>query len=246
MSLRRARALAASLLTAAGIVLAGGAGVAASATDARQIVAGARVVAIADRVAHDLIAGPDRSLSPAYHISDQNVPAGTLVIAQAGSPQVTATYLSVPIAISVDGKLARTVVAGYRVTTYVTTAVAARDLAPGTVLAPGDLAFARVAWNGRPVVDTKVLLGRRLSAATSRGSALYVEQTVANQLVKPGQAAILIVHDGPVALVADVVARTGGALGDAVTVVNPETQKAIGGIVTGPDRVELTLPGGER
>ena len=61
-----------------------------------------------------------------------------------------------------------------------------------------------------------------------------------------GQAAILLVRDGPVALTVDVVARTGGAVGDTVTVFNPQTQKAIAAVVTGPNRVELTLPGGER
>jgi flagella basal body P-ring formation protein FlgA len=244
MFYRRAHALAVSFLATAGFVLVGGLAVAATG-DARQVVAGARVGAVADRVAHLLVSGPDRSIAPAYQIQDQNVPAGTLALAPAGSPQVTPTYVSVPIEIRVDGKVARTVVAGYRVTTYVTTAVAVHDLAPGAVIAAGDLAFERVASNGRPAVGGESLLGRKLSVATPKGTAIYVEQTVPNQLVKAGMAAILVIHDGPVALTADVVARTGGALGDSVTVVNPQTQKAIAGIVTGPNRVELTLPGGE-
>jgi flagella basal body P-ring formation protein FlgA len=126
----------------------------------------------------------------------------------------------------------------------VQTSVAAHDLPPGTVLAAGDLVTARVAWNGRPPVGADLLLGRRLMAATVKGTAVYVEATVPDTVVKPGQAAILIIHDGIVSLTADVVARTGGALGDTVTVVSPQTQKAIAGIVTGPNRVELTLPGG--
>jgi flagella basal body P-ring formation protein FlgA len=152
----------------------------------------------------------------------------------------------VPVAIRIGGKLARTVVAGYRVTSYVHTAVAARDLAPGAVLAASDLALARIASNGRPAVGTEVLVGRKLSGATPKGAALYVEQTVPDTVVKPGQAAILMVRDGAVALTVDVVARTGGAVGDTVTVFNPQTQKAIAAVVTGPNRVELTLPGGER
>ena len=212
----------------------------------QQIVAGARVAAIADRIAHQLVNGPDRSIAPAYTVADQNLPSGAIEIAPAGSPFVTATYVSVPVGIRVDGKLARTVVAGYRVTTYVLTAVAARDLAPGAVLASGDLTFARVASNGRPAVGLEVFAGRKLNAATPKGAPLYVEQTVPNTVVKAGQAAILVVHDGPVALTADVVARTGGAVGDTVTVFNVQTQKAIAGIVTGPNRVELTLPGGEQ
>jgi len=150
-----------------------------------QVISGARVAAMADRIARSLVSGPDRSVAPAYTVADQNLPAGAVQLAPAGSPFVSATYVGVPVAIRIDGKLARTVVAGYRVTSYVHT-------------------------------------------------------------VKAGQAAILVVRDGPVALTVDVVARTGGAVGDTVTVFNPQTQKAIAAVVTGPNRVELTLPGGER
>jgi flagella basal body P-ring formation protein FlgA len=211
-----------------------------------QIVTGTRVAAIADKIAHALVSGPDRSIAPAYTVADQSLPAGDVQLAAAGSPFVTSTYVGVPVSIRIDGKLARTVVAGYRVTTFVHTAVAARDLAPGAVLAESDLALARVASNGRPAVGTDVLVGRKLSSAAVKGAPLYVEQTVPDTLVKPGQAALLVVRDGPVALTVDVVARTGGALGDTVTVFNPQTQKAIAAVVTGPNRVELTLPGGER
>jgi flagella basal body P-ring formation protein FlgA len=220
-------------------------GVCASA-ETQQVVTGSRVAAVADKIAHGLVSGPDRTIAPAYAVADQNVPAGGVQIAAAGTPMVTSTYVSVPIALRVDGKLARTVVAGYRVTTYVHTATAARDLAPGRVLAESDLALARIASNGRPAVGLDVLVGRKLSSATAKGAPLYVEQTVPDTVVKPGQAAILLVRDGIVVLTVDVVARTGGAIGDTVTVFNPQTHKAIAAIVTGPNRVELVLPGGER
>lgn len=220
------------------------AGVPASAA-ARQVVTGAQVAAIADRIARGAVTGADKSIAPAYQLPDQSLPAGTLAIAPAGAPFVTPTYLSVPVDIRVDGRLARTVVAGYRVTTYVETAVTTRDLTPGAVIEASDLAPARIASNGRPAVGIDALVGRKLNAATPKGAPLYVEQTVADTLVKAGQSAILIVHDGPVALTADVVARTGGALGETVTVYNAQTRKSIGAIVTGRNQVELTLPGGE-
>ena len=220
--------------------------VGASAAAAQQIVPGMRVAAVADRVARGLVSGPDRSIAAAYQVADQNLPAGEVQIAPAGTPFVSSSYIGVPVGITVDGKLARTVVAGYRVTTYVRTAVAGRDLAPGAVLAESDLALARVPSNGRPVVGVESLIGRKLSSATPKGAPLYVEQTVPDTVVKPGQSAILVVHDGNVALTADVVARTGGAIGDTVTVFNPQTQKAIAAVVTGKNRVELILPGGDR
>jgi flagella basal body P-ring formation protein FlgA len=236
MNLRRALALVMMILTVP---------CAARATDG-QVISGARIAGVADKIAHGLVSGPDRTIAPAYTVADQNLPAGDVQLAAAGSPFVTSTYLGVPVAIRIDGKLSRTVVAGYRVTSYVHTAVAARDLAPGAVLTGSDLALARVASNGRPAVGTDVLVGRKLNSATLKGAPLYVEQTVPDTVVKAGQAAILLVRDGPVALTVDVVARTGGAVGDTVTVFNPQTQKAIAAVVTGPNRVELTLPGGER
>lgn len=211
-----------------------------------QRVAGARVAAVADRVAHALVSGPDKSVAPAYAIVDQTVPAGTVTIAPGGTPLVTATYVSVPVAIAVDGRLARTLVAGYRVTGFVETAVAAHDLAPGTVLTDADVTLARIPAMGRPAVSAEALVGRKLRAATAKNAPLFVEQTAADEVVRAGSPAVLIVHDGPVALAADVVARTSGALGESVTVWNPQTRKALAGTVTGRDRVELTLPGGER
>lgn len=246
MSLRRARALLTTTCAGALCALLGVCVPASAGAQAQQVVAGARVAAVADKIARALVTGPDRSLAAAYQVADQNLPAGAVQIAAAGAPFVTATYVGVPVAIQVDGKLARTVVAGYRVTTYVRTAAAARDLTPGAVLAESDLVLARVPSNGRPVVGFESLVGRRLSSATPKGAPLYVEQTVPDMLVRAGQAAILMVRDGSVALTADVVARTGGALGETVTVFNPQTQKAIAAVVTGPNRVELVLPGGER
>ncbi|HEV3088632.1 MAG TPA: flagellar basal body P-ring formation chaperone FlgA [Candidatus Elarobacter sp.] len=241
MFARRALALLTTTLIGA---LCAPVGVSASAET--QVVAGARVAAVADKIAHELVTGPDRSVAAAYQVSDQNLPAGAVQIAPAGTPFVSTTYVSVPVAIRIDGKLARTVVAGYRITTYVRTAVAARDLTPGAVLAADDLALARVASNGRPAVGTDALIGRKLNSATAKGAPLYVEQTVPDTVVKAGQAAVLMVRDGNVALTVDVVARTGGAIGDTVTVFNPQTQRAIAAVVTGKNRVELILPGGER
>ena len=54
---------------------------------------------------------------------------------------------------------------------------------------------------------------------------------------------VLIVHDDGVSVVADVVARTGGGLGDQVSIYNPQTNKTLSGTVIGPDRVELNLSG---
>jgi flagella basal body P-ring formation protein FlgA len=207
-----------------------------------QVVPGTRIALVADRIAHAAVSDSDHAVAAAFQIVDQNVPTGSVTL-KAGQPQVNATYVSVPVAIAVDGKVARTVYAGYRVTSYVVTAVAAHDLAAGAILSADDISLARVPANGRLAVIPAALIGHKIRMATARGAIVYPEQTMINELVKPGSSIVFILHDGPVALSADVVARTGGGLGDLVSVYNPQTRTALSGIVTGPNTVELTLPG---
>lgn len=208
-----------------------------------QTVPGTQISALADKLALGLAGDPDRAVVPAFRVADQAVPLGRVTVATM-APMVYATYIAVPVQIAVDGRVVKTVTAGFRVQQYIHTAVAARDLTPGTLLAAGDLALARVLSNGRPSVDVTALVGRKLRAATPHGAQIFVEQTSVNELVKAGSGAILVVRDGSVALTADVIARTGGGLGESVTVYNAQTNKLLSGTVTGPDRVELVLPGG--
>jgi flagella basal body P-ring formation protein FlgA len=210
-----------------------------------QSVTGAQIAAITDKLAGGLVHDADRAIVPAFRLQDQAVPLGTVAISTL-TPQVYATYVAIPVQIAVDGHVAKTIMAGYRVQQYIHTAVAAHDLAPGAVLAPEDLKLARVLSNGRPSVDIASLTGRKIRSATARDAVIFVEQTSVNELVKAGSGAILVVRDGPVALTADVIARTGGGLGESVTVWNAATRKLLSGTVVGQDRVELVLPGGEQ
>jgi flagella basal body P-ring formation protein FlgA len=210
-----------------------------------QNVSGSQIAALTDKLADGLVNDPDRTVVPAYKLADQAVPLGKVALTPL-TPLVYPTYIAVPVQISVDGRVARTVTTGYRVQSFIHTAVAAHDLAPGTLLATADLTLARVLSNGRPAVTIAALVGRKVRAATPRGEQIFVEQTAVNELVKAGAGAILVVHDGPVALTADVIARSGGGLGESVTVYNAQTNRLLSGVVTGPNRVEITLPGGEQ
>ena len=212
-----------------------------------QVVTGARVAAVADPIAHRLVAEPDRALAPAFAIADQQLPPGEVAIAPSGTPFVSATYVGVPVAIRVDGKLARTVVAGYRVTSYVHTAVAARDLAPGAVLAADDVMLGAGRLQ-RPPGGRHRGAGRAQAARGDRQGRAALRRADRRQRRRQSRASRRSWSCTTAASrsTADVVARTGGALGDTVTVFNPQTRKALAGIVTGPNRVEITLPGGER
>jgi flagella basal body P-ring formation protein FlgA len=209
---------------------------------AMQLVSAARIVALGQHVARSLVPDQRRALVAATQIADQPVPAGDVAFVP-GTPQVNATYVSVPIGIDVDGALVRTVFLGFRITYYVRMPVAARDLGPDTVLGADDVSYANVPFSGRPPLAIDTFIGRKMRELVARGEILYPELTAVNEIVRAGMPVLLIVRDGPVRLAADVVARTSGGLGDYVTIFNPQTQRALSAIVTGPNTVEFTEPG---
>jgi flagella basal body P-ring formation protein FlgA len=215
--------------------------VAAVAVPVGQVVTAASITAVADKVAFAQVNDPDRTVAPARGIGDQSLPLGTLAM-NAGTPQVNASFIAVPVSLAVDGKVRVTLLVTYRITQYIRTAAAAHQIDSGTILGPDDLELDRVPFAGRQPVDIASLVGRKVRTSVTKGTQLYVEQTAVVELVKAGSTVVLIVRDGPVALAADVVARNSGGLGETVAVYNPGTKKALTGVVTGPNRVELNLP----
>jgi len=215
----------------------------ASAQPATQKIDGTRFEALAKPIAHAVHLTGDSAITQAFSVPDQLVPQGALSLA-AGNAMATSAYISVPIRISVDAHYIRTIFVGYRVQQFVTTAVAAHDLVPDSVIAASDLTMARVPFSGQRPNGMDALVGRRVSSAFRAGQPLYIEETQANQIVKPGASVVLIVQGDGVSVVADVIARTGGGLGDQVMVWNPETHKMLSATVTAPDRVELDISGG--
>ena len=207
-----------------------------------QRIPGDRFVVLAKGAISTIVLGADSALVQAAPVRDQIVPAGAVSLV-VESPLATSTYVNVPIDVDVDGSFLRTVFVGYRMQQYVRTAVAAHDLVAGTVIAGGDVTMGRVPWSGRLGNGTDVLVGRKFYVPFRKGQPVYVEETQTNQIVKPGSSVVLIVNDGGVSVVAEGVARTGGGLGDEVSVYNPSTNHTLSGTVVGPDRVQLDIMG---
>jgi flagella basal body P-ring formation protein FlgA len=184
----------------------------------------------------------DEALIQSSPVRDQIVGAGAISL-NVESPMITPSYVNVPIEIDLDGNLLRTLFVGYRIQQYVHTAVAAHDVVAGTVLTANDVTIARVPSFGRLPNGTDVLIGRKIFSAFRKGQPIYIEATTTNQIVKPGSVVVLIVNDGGVSVVTEVQARTGGGLGDLVSVYNPTTNRTLSGTVIGPGRVELDIMG---
>lgn len=216
----------------------------AAARPTGQTISGAAIMKLAAVSVRSLKLDKDHAFTPAFGVPDQVMPLGVVSLS-VGSPIITPSYINVPVTIALNGKFSRAVYVGYRVQEFISQAVAAHDIAPGTVLAPDDVTMKRVPFVGRQPNSTQVLIGRRAVAAYVKGQSIFIESTNADQIVKAGSTVIMIVRDGGVALTADVIARTSGGLGDQVIVFNPVTNKQLSGTVTGPGRVELELPGGD-
>jgi flagella basal body P-ring formation protein FlgA len=209
-----------------------------------QRVSGKRIASIAERQLAYLSHDADRGFVPASIVPDQLVSEGRVAL-HAGTPSATSAFVNVPVEIDVDGKPDRTVLVGYRVQQFVETAVAAHDLAPGTVLSDDDLTIARIPFTGVPANGIDVLVGRRTTNAVLKGQPVRIQSTAVNQIVKAGSTIVFIIRDGSVAISADAIARTAGGLGDQVFVYNPSTHKALSGTVTAPGTVELDISGGD-
>jgi flagella basal body P-ring formation protein FlgA len=209
-----------------------------------QRIAGSQFVALAKRAIGTIELSGDSALVQAAPVRDQIVPAGAVSLV-VESPLATPTYVNVPIDVDVGGSFVRTVFVGYRMQQYVRTAVAAHDLVAGAVIERGDVTMARVPSNGRLGNGTDVLIGRKIFVPFRKGQPVYVEETQTNMIVKPGSSVVMIVNDGDVSVVAEGVARTGGGLGDEVSVYNPSTNHTLSGTVVGPDRVQLDIMGAQ-
>lgn len=207
-------------------------------------VSGQRITQTASREIAGLSHDADHQYVAVSVIPDQVV-SGQRVALHAQAPVGNTSFVNVPVAIDVDGRLDRTIYVGYRMQQYVETAVAAHDIVPGTVLVAEDLTIARVAYTGRPANGIDALVGRRVTGAVLKGQPVTIEATSVNQIVKAGSTVVLIVRDNGVEVSAAVLARTSGGLGDQVSVYNPATNKALSGTVTAPGTVELDISGGD-
>jgi flagella basal body P-ring formation protein FlgA len=207
-----------------------------------QTVPGTRFAAVATPVEHTVHLSGDAQLVQAFPIANQILPLGRVTL-RAKDAIVTPAYVNVPVEIDVNGTFLRQVFVGYRVERFVQSAVATHDLVPGTVLSVSDLRLARVPYIGQQTNGVDALVGRKIDSAVRAGAPVAIEMTRVDQIVKAGETVTLIVDDGGVSVVADVVANSSGGLGEHVSVYNPQTHKVLTGTVVGPDRVELNLTG---
>ncbi len=205
-----------------------------------QLISGKTIAALASQALARLPHAAGDEYVAAAPVADQVVSDGRVHL-RAQSPIGTPAFVNVPVQIEVQGHLDRTVLVPYRLARYITTAVAAHDLAAGAIIGDDDVRMARVAYTGRAPSQAASLIGRRAIGNVGSGTPLALNDTAVDQIVKAGSTIEFIVKSGTVTISADAVARSSGGLGDQVYVYNPATRKQLSGTVTGPNQVELNI-----
>jgi len=120
--------------------------------------------------------------------------------------------------------------------------VAARRLAAGSVLRPGDMKFAAVhasTLHGDVVRDPAQALGQALRHAAASGEPLPVAELQRPVAIAKGAHVTMEIHMPGLIVVAQGTALESGAFGDRIQVLNPVSHMQVEGEIVGVDRVAV-------
>lgn len=121
--------------------------------------------------------------------------------------------------------------------------VPARPLAPGTILADGDLVDRAVPTSRLPsfaTTDRSTLVGQQVRRALPEGHVIPGHSVMPPLAVARGDRVEISLRDGALSLVAPGRSLGDASAGEAVRVVNLATNASVSGVATGRGRVEVT------
>ena len=143
---------------------------------------------------------------------------------------------------SASDRKASTRVAGSLVE-LVDVSLVTRPLARGDTVAPADVATERRAREAVPtdaLLDGAPLAGRVARRAIPAGSLVRTGDLVRPELVSRGDVVTVVYETPGMTLTMRAKAQDGGASGDSVTIVNPQSKKALQAVVIGPGKVSVS------
>jgi flagella basal body P-ring formation protein FlgA len=121
---------------------------------------------------------------------------------------------------------------------------AAHDIPEGARVKASDFVARPVdAFTGAPGALSSFDFSRAVKAGMPipKGDPLYPGALRRTLAVGPGQNVAVLVKDGPVELRTTLRSESAGLVGDAVTLVNPDTGKTISATITGPKAAEIDV-----
>lgn len=151
---------------------------------------------------------------------------------------------SVPVQISVNGRRFRTIFPRMEVKVFQQVAVAKTRISRGTMAGGGDVALQRTAVSsmGQPPLTSLItVLGAEATRDIPAGTVLTANMFRLPTVIKSGDMVNIVLTSGDLTIVYQGQARTSGAMGQLVKVVNLESKREFTARVTGPNRVEVKL-----
>jgi flagella basal body P-ring formation protein FlgA len=151
---------------------------------------------------------------------------------------------SVPIQILVDGRKFRTIFPRLDVQIFQTVLVAKTRIARGSLVSGGDFGLQRQAVSGLnqvPLVAPQAVLGAEATRDIQAGTVLTAQMFKLPTAVKSGDMVTIVLTSGDLTIIYNGQARSAGAVGQMIKVLNLESKREFTARVTGPNRVEVKL-----
>jgi flagella basal body P-ring formation protein FlgA len=147
--------------------------------------------------------------------------------------------------ISVDGKKYRTIFPRVDIKVMQKVLVARGRIARGAPVGPDDVEVRRQALSAStldtPLRSADELAGAEAVRELAPGTVLTSGMFRIPPIVKMGAVVSVTVVSGDITLIAEGEARSNGAMGQTIRVMNLESKKEFTARVVGPDRVEVKL-----
>jgi flagella basal body P-ring formation protein FlgA len=199
----------------------------------------ARVARDVDRSAIELLAAPRELVLPAGDVT-------TTVSLQSGS------LAGGPVTVLVEAashdragvRTARSATATFRINTQYDVVVAARDLAPRTIVTAADVRTERRPFDRLPIgalKDVREAVGKESTRAMAPGEPVTSSAVVPPRAVRRGAVVTLLVEGRGFRVVARGIASEDGAVGDTIRVVNQTSHKEMAGRVEDDRTVRIAF-----
>ncbi len=213
---------------------------------ATEVLTGAAMTAAAKAEIVRWTQGRDVQLELVSSLADIEIPSSDKPFdlrAVITEPQVRAGVLNVPIRISVDGQLYRTVWSNWRLTLYQDVNVLKNTVRAGEALTPELFERKRVALTtgGESPAPLELAKGVKAARDMAAGSMLKSSDIVLDTLVKRGDTLFLEIRRGAITARVAASAEQDARAGDRIRVTLLDTGKSINAVVQSRDLAVIDL-----
>lgn len=151
---------------------------------------------------------------------------------------------SVPIQILIDGKHYRTIFPRLDVEVFEQVLVSTTRIARGELADGQSVTLQRKSITGTyqaPLTNLAAVLGAEATRDISQGTVLTASMFRLPTVIKSGDLVTIVLTSGDLTIIANGQARSSGAMGEMIKVLNLDSKREFTARVTAPNRVEVKL-----